>query len=133
MLGRRQTCVCACVYVRACVLRGESESALRPAMKDDDWTCQIVGDIKSRKQNPLDNEFSWHCMLESVCVCVWVCVLMHVFMWMYVCVFVFTPVGSVIFAPNYLRHESTVGALPWQPAVGRMLCNGSMSAPELSN
>ena len=94
-------------------------------MKDDDWTCQIVGDIKSRKQNPLDNEFWWHCMLESVCVCVCVCV--------YVCVFVFTPVGSVIFASNYLQHKSTAGVLPWQPAVGRMLCNGSMSAPELSN
>lgn len=46
-----------------------------------------------------------------VCVCVNVCV----------CVFVMTPVGSVIFAPNYLQHKSTVGALPWQPAVGRVL------------
>ena len=37
------------------------------------------------------------------------------------CVFVFTPVSSVIFAPNYLQHKSTVGALPWQPVVGWVL------------
>lgn len=54
-------------------------------------------------------------------VCVNVCV----------CVFVFTPVGFVIFAPNYLQHKSTVGALPWQPAVGLGAGDGSMREPEL--
>lgn len=47
------------------------------------------------------------------------------------CVFVFTPVGFVIFAPNYLQHKSTVGAFPWQPAVGLGAGNGSMRVPEL--
>lgn len=31
----------------------------------------------------------------------------------------FTPLGSVIFGPNYLKHKSTEFVLPRQPAVGR--------------
>lgn len=54
-------------------------------------------------------------MHVCMCACVRACTSAHV------CVFVFTPVGSVMFAPNYLQHKSTVGALPWQPAVGRVL------------
>ena len=94
-------------------------------MKDDDWTCQIGGDIKSRKQNHLIMSFCG-AVCDRVCVCTeCVCVRARLnvcaFVDVCVCVFVFTPVGSVIFAPNYLRHKSTVGALPWQPAVGWVL------------
>ena len=48
-----------------------------------------------------------------LCLCMRVCV--------HVSVFVSTPVGSIVSAPNYLWHKSTVGALLWLHATDGVL------------